>query len=82
MSHRYVANVDSTVLTLFPELVIVEVGAKVGDDSVWEAIAMHDVIQEVEDPVSIGCGDWFDLNPLGELVDSHQYSVENPWRIW
>ena len=54
MSHRYIANADSTVLTIFPELVIVEVGAKVGDDSVWEAIAMYDVIQEVETLSALG----------------------------
>ena len=78
MSHRYIANVDSTVLTIFPELVIVEIGAEVGDDAIREPVAMHDVIQEVEDSVSIRCGDRLDLNPLGELVDCHQNPVETP----
>jgi hypothetical protein len=37
---------------------------------------MHDFIQEVEYSVSLGACDRLDLDPLGELVDGHQYSVE------
>jgi hypothetical protein len=41
---------------------------------------MHEFIQEVEYPVGIGKGDRFDFDPLGELVDGHQNSVESSWR--
>jgi hypothetical protein len=37
---------------------------------------MYEFIQEVEYSVSLGACDWLDLDPLGELVDGHQYSVE------
>jgi hypothetical protein len=38
---------------------------------------MHEFIQEVEYSVSLGACDWLDLDPLGELVDGHQYSIES-----
>jgi hypothetical protein len=37
---------------------------------------MHEFIQDVEYSVSLGARDRLDLDPLGELVDGHQYSVE------
>jgi hypothetical protein len=39
---------------------------------------MHEFIQEVEYPVSLGTGDRLDFDPLGELVDGHQNSVNPP----
>jgi hypothetical protein len=41
---------------------------------------MHEFIQEVEYSVGLGACDRLDLNPLGELVDGHQDSVESTWR--
>jgi hypothetical protein len=41
---------------------------------------MHELIQEVEYPIGIWEGDWFDLDPLGELVNGHQDSIESSWR--
>jgi hypothetical protein len=41
---------------------------------------MREFIQEVEYSVSLGACDWLDLDPLGELVDGNQYSVETAWR--
>jgi hypothetical protein len=43
---------------------------------------MYEFIQEVEYSVSLGAGNRLDLDPLGELVDGHQYSVESTWRSW
>jgi hypothetical protein len=43
---------------------------------------MHELIQEVEYSVGIWAGDQLDFNPLSELVDSHQDSVESSWRNW
>jgi hypothetical protein len=43
---------------------------------------MHEFIQEVEYSVSLRACDWLDLDPLGELVDGYQYSVESTWRSW
>jgi hypothetical protein len=43
---------------------------------------MHEFIQEVEYSVSLGPCDRLDLDPLGELVDGHQYSVETSWHSW
>jgi hypothetical protein len=38
---------------------------------------MYEFIQEVEYSVSLGACNRLDLDPLGELVDGHQYSVES-----
>jgi hypothetical protein len=62
--------------------VIVEVGAQVCDDAIGYSVAMHEFIQEVEYSVSFGACNWLDLDPLSELVDGHQYSVESTWRSW
>jgi hypothetical protein len=43
---------------------------------------MHEFVQEVEYSVGLGACDRLDLDPLGELVDDHQYSVESTWRSW
>jgi hypothetical protein len=37
---------------------------------------MYEFIQEVEYSVGLGACDRLDLDPFGELVDGHQYSVE------
>jgi hypothetical protein len=41
---------------------------------------MHEFIEEVEYSVGREACDRLDLDPLGELVDSHQDSVESTWR--
>jgi hypothetical protein len=41
---------------------------------------MHEFIQEVKYSVSHWAGNRLDLDPLGEFVDGHQYSVESSWR--
>jgi hypothetical protein len=41
---------------------------------------MYEFIQEVEYFVGIGACDRLHFDPLGELVDGHQYSVESSWR--
>jgi hypothetical protein len=38
---------------------------------------MHEFIQEVEYSVGLGACDRLDLDPLGELVNGHQNSVES-----
>jgi hypothetical protein len=38
---------------------------------------MHEFVQEVEYSVSLGACNRLDLDPLGELVDGHQYSIES-----
>jgi hypothetical protein len=43
------------------------------------SVAVHEFIQEVEYPVGLGAGDRLDFDPLGELVDGHQNSVESSW---
>jgi hypothetical protein len=40
---------------------------------------MYEFIQEVEYSISLGACDRLDLDPLGELIDGHQYSVESTW---
>ncbi|MDD0245732.1 hypothetical protein PSY47_23475, partial [Shigella flexneri] len=71
MSDGDVPDVNSTVLTVLPELVIVEIQTQVCDNAIGEPIVMYDFIQEVEDSISFGAGYRLDLNPLGKLVDSH-----------
>jgi hypothetical protein len=43
---------------------------------------MHEFIQEVEYSVGLGACDRLDLDPLGELVDGHQDSIESASRSW
>jgi hypothetical protein len=57
--------------------VIVEVGAQVCDDEMGWSVAMHEFIQEVEYPIGLWAGNRLDFDPLGELVDGHQMSVES-----
>jgi hypothetical protein len=38
---------------------------------------MHELIQEVEYSVGLWAGDWLDFDPLDELVDGHQDSIES-----
>ena len=71
-----IANIDSVVLVVLPELVVVEIRSQVSDDPIREAVAVYDFIQEVENSVSFGTSDRFDLNPFGELVDGDEYSIE------
>ena len=82
MSNGDVSYVKSTVLAVFPEVVIIEVGSQINDDSVREAVAMYDLVQKVEDSVSLGTSDGFDFNPFGELVYGYEYSIEPSWRSW
>jgi hypothetical protein len=41
------------------------------------SVAVHEFIKEVEYPVGLGADDWLDFDPLGELVDGHQISIES-----
>jgi hypothetical protein len=43
---------------------------------------MHGLVQEVKYPVGLWAGDRLDFDPLGELVDSHENSVEPSWLSW
>jgi hypothetical protein len=42
-----------------------------------QPVAMHELIYEVEYSVGIWAGDRLDFDPLGELVNGHQDSVES-----
>jgi hypothetical protein len=72
-------NINPIVLAIILELVVVEVGTQVYDNAVGWSIAVHEFIQEVEYSVGLWAGDWLDFDPLGELVDGHQNSVESSW---
>jgi hypothetical protein len=44
---------------------------------------MHELVQEVEYSVILWAGEWLDFfDPLGELVNGHQDSIESSWRSW
>jgi hypothetical protein len=43
---------------------------------------MHELTQEVEYSIGLWEGDRLDFDPLGELVNGHQDSVESSWRCW
>jgi hypothetical protein len=43
------------------------------DDGVWEAEAMQDIRDEINNPIWCELGYRLVLDPLGKLVDSHQY---------
>jgi hypothetical protein len=60
--------------------VIVKIGAQVCEDAVGQSVAMYEFIQEIGYSISLGACDRLDFDPLGELVDGHQYSVESTWR--
>jgi hypothetical protein len=57
--------------------VVVEVRAYVCDDAMGYSVSVHEFIQEVEYSVGFGACDRLDFDPLGELVDGHQDSVES-----
>ena len=49
-----------------------EVGAVVGDDAVWHAVAYRDVLDESDGRWPVQFLDWPCFNPFGELVHLHQ----------
>jgi hypothetical protein len=61
--------------------VVVEDGTHVCDDAVRLSVAMHDLIHEVEYSANLWASDWLDFDPLGELVDSHQDSIESSFVV-
>ena len=64
MSDRGEAKLDAEVLIVVPEL-----GAIVGDDSVRDAKATCDTTDELDCRVLGNLDNWDRLRPLGELVD-------------
>ena len=54
MSERDVPDINFVVLTIFPELVIVEVGAQVCDNPIGEAVVVHNFVKEVKYSSSLG----------------------------
>jgi hypothetical protein len=55
---------------------VVEVGTQVGDYSIWEAKAVYNLVQKVENSISLWASHGFDFDPFCKLVDGHEYSVE------
>jgi hypothetical protein len=50
------------------------------DDGIREAEAMQDIRDEINNPIWCELGYRLVLDPLGKLVDSHQYMGETSWR--
>jgi hypothetical protein len=61
------------------ELMRVEIGSQVRDDSVGEAESMQDVIDEANHSIYRECCDWLVLDPLRKLVDGHQHVSKTTW---
>ena len=76
MSDRSV--VDSRALggTKGFEFFRIEVRAIIHDDAVRDAISEYKFSDEANNSTGVKVLDWFSLNPLGELVDCHQYMRE------
>jgi hypothetical protein len=62
--------------------VVIEVGTQVCDHVMGQPLEMDELIQEVKYSVGLWASDRLDFDPVGELVDGHQYSVESSWRSW
>jgi hypothetical protein len=56
---------------------VAEVGTQGFDDAMGQPVAVHEFIQEVEYSAGLWLGDRLDFDPLGELVDGDQDSVES-----
>jgi hypothetical protein len=81
MGDGNIPDVNPAVLAIFPKLVVVEVGPQVCDDAMGLSVEVYEFVQEVEYLVGLWVGDRLDFDSLGELVDSHQDSVESFWRL-
>jgi hypothetical protein len=75
-----VLDLDARIFTELLELVSCKIGSQVRDDGVREAEAMKDVGDEIKDFIWCELGYRLVLDPLGKLVDSHQYMGETTWR--
>jgi hypothetical protein len=73
VSNRDILYLDSAILAEFPELVRVEIRSQICDDSVGEAKAVHDVINEADYSIREDLCNRLVLDPLCKLVDGHQH---------
>jgi hypothetical protein len=66
----------STSFVEFPELIRVEIGSQIQDDSVGEAESMQDIIDETEYSICKELCNRLVLDPLCKIVNSHQQMSE------
>jgi hypothetical protein len=78
--NRDIFDLDACIFIELPELVGREIWSQIHDDGVREAEAMQDIGDEVNDSIGYELGYQLVLDPLGKLVDSHQYMGETAWR--
>jgi hypothetical protein len=71
-------HTDVVVITEFEELFTRELGAVVGDDGFGYPEAIDDVSEEGHDFLGANSCYWPSLDPLGELVNSHEQVREAP----
>ena len=70
--------VDSCALRVaeIPEFFRVKVRPIIRNDAVRDSISEYQFPDEANSSTGVKVLDWFSLNPLGELVDCHQYMRE------
>jgi hypothetical protein len=72
MRHRCVRYLDAEFFGELLEFARGEVGAVVGDDVVWHAVSVDDILKKLDHRGRFLIGDWDGFDPLGELVDGDQ----------
>jgi hypothetical protein len=73
VSQSNVLDFNGTAFTEILELIRVEIGSQVRDDSVGETKMVQDIIDKTNHSIRRKRYDWLLLDPLGKLVDDHQH---------
>jgi hypothetical protein len=79
MCNRDIFDLDARIFTKLPKLVGCEIRTQVYDDGIWEAEAMQDIRDEIDNSIWCELGYQLVFVLLGELVDGHQYMGETVW---
>jgi hypothetical protein len=76
--NRDILNFDARIFIELPKLVGREILTQVCDDGIREAEAVQDIGDEINNSIWCELGYQLVLDPLGKLVDSHQYIGVRP----
>jgi len=81
MGHCGPVHTDVMLIVEVQELLARELSAVVGDDDVGDPKPVNDVGEEKDGLLGADVGDGSSLDPLGELVDSHQQVGVSSFRL-
>ena len=81
VSHRGEADLDAELVAVGSEDAAGELRAIIGDDTVRHTEAADQAPDELHRGSGWYGAHWFDLGPLGELVDGHEEEAVAPLRL-